>query len=140
MAADSVICTCYLELDSQNIFKNKILLFSICFYLRHLHTGLILSRDRARKTVEINIFKNIFLKMFLRKHLRRYLIIFNLKSFRLMIITLICRLCKNMDFEVIFIQSLAKTPYTTPKLVMLRQFLRILKKNDLSNILTNILE
>lgn len=87
--------------------------------------------------------KNIFLrkKMFLRKHLRRYLIIFNLKSFRLMIITLICRLCKNMDFEVIFIQSLAKTPYTTPKLVMLRQFLRILKKkNDLSNILTNILE
>lgn len=62
MAADSVICTCYLELDSQNIFKNKILLFSICFYLRHLHTGLILSRDRARKTVEINIFKKYFLK------------------------------------------------------------------------------
>lgn len=62
MVADSVICTCYLGPDSQNILKNKILLKCYFLYLQHLHTGLILSRDRARKTVEINTFKNTYLK------------------------------------------------------------------------------
>ncbi len=63
-----------------------------------------------------------------------------------MIITVICRLCKNIDFEVIFIElieSLAKTPYKTAchvETILKKNFLKNFRKVELSNIITNILE